>query len=257
MQSFSTEAIVLKRRNFGEADKLVTFFTKKKGKITAMAKGVRKVSSRRAGNIEQLNHVTIFLHSTRGMPILTEAAEVANFASIKEDLEKLSLSYILLELVDQFLDEGQENQEIFDLLLKTLHAINTTNDMEKVQLLLSSFQIKFLSSVGYLPQLNHCVKCNQKLEQENNFLSPHLGGLIDEACSRETLISKPVSVNSIKTMRFLETKAVETITKLVLDVKTVRETASLLHFYTTFFLEKDLNTLEFATQVSQILAQPI
>jgi len=73
MRGFKTEGIVLKRRNFGEADRILTVFTKDRGKISVLAKGVRRITSRRAGNVELLNRVSIFLHQTRGMPILTEA----------------------------------------------------------------------------------------------------------------------------------------------------------------------------------------
>ncbi len=254
MNSFSTEGIVLKRRDWGEADRIVTFFTKKRGKITAVAKGVRKVNSRRAPNIELLNHTNIFLHATRGLPILTEAAEIASFPSLKADLEKLSLTYLILELVDQFLEEGQENSEIFDLLTNTLTAIDQAGSIGKVRILQSSFQIKFLTAVGYLPQLYSCVKCTKKLTSDTNYLSPHLGGLIDEACSQSTLISKPASVDSIKTMRFLEGKPIGLIEKLVLDGQVIKETANLLHYYTIFFLEKDLNSLNFAGQVDKVFA---
>src|SRR3990167_5613366 len=112
MNSFATEAVVLKRRDFGEADRLVTFFTKRKGKVVALAKGVRKVTSRRAPNIELLNHVRI---------------------------------------------------------------------------LQGSFQIKLLTQVGYLPELYRCAKCGDPLVPQDNFLSPNIGGLVDEACNRQTL----------------------------------------------------------------------
>jgi DNA repair protein RecO (recombination protein O) len=254
MDSFSTDAIVLKRKNFGEADKIVTFFTSKKGKIAAVAKGVRKVTSHRAPNIEILNHTQIFLHSTRGLPILTEAAEIKSFPGLKDNLEKLSLCYLLLELVDQFLEEGQENSEIFNLLLVTLKRMEKAATLEKARVLQSSFQIKFLTSIGYLPQLYNCARCRVELTPENNFLSPHLGGLVDEDCSRSTFSSKNVSDQSIKTLRFLEAKPLRLIEKLTLDKKVIKETAALLNFYTVFFLEKDLSSLAFAEKVDRVLS---
>ncbi len=86
MSGFKTEGIVLKRRNFGEADRILTIFSKERGKITVLAKGVRRITSRRAGNVELLNRTVMYLHQGRGLPILTEATTLEPYQKIKEDL---------------------------------------------------------------------------------------------------------------------------------------------------------------------------
>ncbi|HEY4694621.1 MAG TPA: DNA repair protein RecO [Candidatus Nanoarchaeia archaeon] len=252
MNSFATEAVVLKRRDFGEADRLVTFFTKRKGKVVALAKGVRKVTSRRAPNIELLNHVRIFLHETKGLPILTEAEEVESFKNLKGDLRKLSISYLVLELVDQFFDEGQKSEEIFDLFVKTIRGIDGNPEIEKARILQGSFQIKLLTQVGYLPELYRCAKCGDPLVPQDNFLSPNIGGLVDEACNRQTLLSKKASVETVKTLRFLKSKPVSLVEKLKVAPNIVKETTEALNFYTTFFLERDLSSPQFAAQVDKV-----
>lgn len=252
MNSFSAEGIVLKRKNFGEADKLVTIFTRNNGKVKTVAKGVRKISSRRGGNLEILNHVKIFLHETKSLPILTEVETKRNFSNIKEDLSKLSLVYLLFELIDQFLAEYQENPVVFDLLVGTLVGIDESKNLEKAKVFATNFQLKFLSQIGYLPQLQNCVVCNQEIRPETNFLAPYLGGLVDKNCSREVLLSRSLSLEAIKALRFLVKTPLKDIYKLSLEQKLLKELRDGLNFYTVFFLEKDLNSPRFALAVEKL-----
>ena len=243
---------MLKRKDIGEADRLITLFTKQHGKLSASAKGVRKINSRRAGNLEILNHVKILLHQTKGLPIVTEAETVADFGQLKKDLKKLSLVYLVFELVDQFLSEEQENSAIFNLLKDTLEALEKSETQEKAKVFATNFQFKFLLQVGYLPQLHNCVRCNQEIQPETNFLAPNLGGLVDKGCSREVLLSRSLSVDAIKTLRFIEKKSILELYKLSLEKKLLKEVWDSLNFYTTFFLEKDLRTPRFALAVEKL-----
>ena len=252
MNSFGAEGIVLKRKNLGEADKLITVFTRTKGKIRTLAKGVRKVTSRRGGNLEILTQVKIFLHETKSWPILTEVETKRNFSSIKDVLSKLSLVYLIFELIDQFLSEEQENIVVFDLLIASLIGIDESKSLEKAKVFATNFQLKFLSQVGYLPQLQNCMVCDQKILPEANFLAPYLGGLVDKDCGREVLLSRPLSLEAIKTLRFLVKTPIGEVCKLSLEKKLLKELFEALNFYTVFFLEKDLNSPRFALAVEKL-----
>lgn len=255
MYSFSTEGLVLKRKNFGEADRIVTIFTRNRGKVPAVAKGIRKISSRRAGNLELLNHVKVYLSHSSKMPILTEASSLNTFQNLKGDLSKLSLSYLILELVDKFFDVEQENHKIFDLLVESLEAIDNADNFEKAKLFSFGFQIKLLKEVGYLPEMFKCVRCSGALKPKNNFLSPNLGGLIDELCAKDSIFSKAVSERAIKALRFLENESIDIIDRLYISKKISSEVAEILNFYTIFFLEKDLQSAKFALQVEKVIAE--
>lgn len=249
MNSYSTEALILKRRNFGEADKLITILTRSQGKVATVAKGVRKITSRRAGSLELLNHVKVSLHQTKSLPILTEAQSLNNFADLKEDLGKLSLAFVVLELVDRLIAEEQENRVVFDLLLSSLERIDQAANEDEARKFQTSFQIKLLTEVGYLPQLYNCASCREKLQEEKNFLSPTNGGLVDRDCNRETLLSRPIEPEVVKALRFLNNQAFSEVEKLDLRPKLLQETAELLDYYTVFFLERELNSLNFAANV--------
>ncbi|HSX57888.1 MAG TPA: DNA repair protein RecO [Candidatus Saccharimonadales bacterium] len=252
MRNFSTEGLVIKRKNFGEADSLVTIFTKNQGKITSIAKGVRKITSRRAPSLELFNQIKFFLYGNGKLPVLTEAASLQSFPNLKKDLDKLSLAYLILELLDQFLAEGQESQKLYLLLVEVLEEINETEDLEKAKLLSSCFQIKLLREVGYLPELYQCVRCGEKLSEEKNFLAPNLGGLVDENCGKALVVNRPIEKDVIKVIRFLNKETVDDVTKLNLMRFDVAEISQILNYYTVFYLEKDLGAEKFANAVEKL-----
>src|SRR5579883_1179536 len=115
MKTFVVEGVVLKRRNVGEADRILTIFTRTHGKLTVKAVGVRKIASKRSSHIELLNRVSIGLYKGKGMPVVTEATAIESFPQIKEDLTKIGFAYHLCELVDGLCPEGQENSTVFAL----------------------------------------------------------------------------------------------------------------------------------------------
>jgi hypothetical protein len=124
MRSFKLEGIIIKRRNYNDADRLLTVFTKEQGKITIKAPGVRKITSRRSSHIELLNHSLLNLHKGSGMPILTEAQTIDSFSIIKSDLAKVGDAYHLCELIDGLCPENQENNRVFFLLRNILTKLS-------------------------------------------------------------------------------------------------------------------------------------
>ena len=131
--SYKTEGIVLKRINFGEADRLLTLYSKHYGKIRALAKGVRRVTSRKGGNLEIFNHVSLFLIHGRNLDLLSEAQVINTYKSWRKELKKIGLAYYLCELVDKLTPEGQENQVVFELLRDSLSLIDKEKPLELIR----------------------------------------------------------------------------------------------------------------------------
>ena len=151
MRSYKTEGIVIKRRNFGEAGRLLTVFSKKHGKIQIKAVGVRKINSRRSSHIELLNYSTFSLYKGKSMALLTEVSNIEDFSEIKEDLAKMGFAYHVCELVDGLCAENQENEEIFYLLQKTLKRLSLESDVSQV---IREFEIELLTKLGFYKQSN-------------------------------------------------------------------------------------------------------
>lgn len=146
MRSYKAEGIILRRRNFGEADRFLTIFTKQYGKISVKAKGVRKISSRRSPHVELLNLVSLSLYKGRVNFILTEAETIENYYQIKEKLKTVGLAYHICELVDSLCAENQENQKVFSLLCGVLTNLSEDGNKEVV---VSSFEKELLSALGF------------------------------------------------------------------------------------------------------------
>lgn len=146
MRSFKTEGIIIKRRNIGEADRILTIFTKDQGKLQVKAKGVRKITSKRSSHIELLNYVYISLQRGYTAPILTEVQSLESFSEIKIDLKKVGIAYHICELIDGLCPENQEYRPIFFLLKDILSMLDQEEDLAKA---VYDFQLRLLAELGY------------------------------------------------------------------------------------------------------------
>lgn len=145
MRTRKLEGIVIKRKNLGEADRLLTVFTRQMGKIQIKAVGVRRIYSRRSPHTELLTHVIITLYQGKGIPVLTEIEPLENFSSIKNTFNKIGFAYHICELVDRLCAYNQENTEVFKLLKDTLGRFSE----EDLKALVRAFEINLLSALGF------------------------------------------------------------------------------------------------------------
>lgn len=146
-RTYKTEGIVLKRINYSEADKIITIFTKHYGKIKCLAKGIRKLTSRRGGNLELFNLVVLFLVKGKNLDLVTEAQVVDSFAGFRQDLKRVAIAYQLNELVDRFTRENQANWHVFELLKDSFKKLTQPKiDLKKVVV---DFKIKLLKYTGF------------------------------------------------------------------------------------------------------------
>ncbi|MBI5357112.1 DNA repair protein RecO [Candidatus Collierbacteria bacterium] len=146
--TFSTLALIIGRRNYHEADRLLTFFTEKNGKIVVRAKGVRLSQSKRQGHIELFNTIKAQIIEGRGFPILAQTELIEDRSLIKSDLKLLRIAYHLTELVSRLTPEHEKHQEIFDLLNRALSSINL-GIWDKEGYLSEKFEEKLLRLLGY------------------------------------------------------------------------------------------------------------
>ncbi len=148
MHSYRVEGIVIKRKNFGEADRILTVYTKSKGKISVLAKGVRKITSKRSSHIELLTHSVMGIHDGK-FSILTETESLYHYSELKSDLKKAGYGFYICELIDGLCAEHQENRGVFALLQNTLFKLETTEDPKS---LIASFEKDLLTLLGFWPE---------------------------------------------------------------------------------------------------------
>ncbi len=149
-KTYRLHAFILKRKNYGEADKIITVFSRELGKAILIAKGIRKINSRRAGALELLNKVSMIVYKTKGMDSIAEVELVTNNFSLSQDYLKTHVAYQLIELIDKLSVEHQANEEIFELMEKAFTFLATTKlTKEKADKILARFQIRILEYLGF------------------------------------------------------------------------------------------------------------
>lgn len=147
-RTYRTEGIIIKRTNYGEADRILTIFTKHYGKIKAIAKGVRKTTSKKGGNLELFNDVTLFLSEGRNLDIITEAEVINSFEKTRGNLNLVGQAFQIAEVADRLTAEREENRRVFELLRKSFQDLNR-GKREAVL----SFEIELLKELGFgLPE---------------------------------------------------------------------------------------------------------
>ncbi len=148
-RTYATEGIILARRNIGEADRLLTIYTKHYGKLKVVAKGIRRTTSRKRGSLELFTQVKMFAVRGKTFDILTEVEVKDNFNQWRADLLRVGVAYHLTEVINRLTQEGQEHRKVYELLFT---AFNRLNDFEYVKLpiFISAFKKAVLTELGFL-----------------------------------------------------------------------------------------------------------
>lgn len=145
-RSYKVEAIVLKRTNLGEADRLVTVFSRDHGRLRLLAKGIRRLSSRKKGHLELFNQVKLQVASGKNLDLITEAETINNFPRLRRNLNRVRIAYLFLELVDKLTAENQEHPEVYQLLVDNLSRLDSR---EAPAELIAKFETSLLSFLGF------------------------------------------------------------------------------------------------------------
>jgi len=239
---YKTEAIVLRQRKLGEADKIVTLYTPNYGKLEAVAKGVRRTKSRLAGHLEVLTYTSVMLAQGRNLDVVTQAQAVESFASLRDDLHRLSRAIYVAELVDRFSPEGAESYHIFQLLLTTLRRLAAGAPADVV---VRHFEMQLLNLAGFQPQLHRCLGCQRSLTPVPNYFSPAAGGVLCPACGSGAVSSRPLSVSALKVLRLLQGGAFADILRVRIGPALAQEVEFHLRAYVIHVLERDVRSAAF------------
>lgn len=159
---YSDEGIVLARRNFGEADRLLIVFSKNNGKVPLLAKGVRKPKSRKRGHIEVFNRIKFQTAKTHGIDIITEAESIDNFEDLRIDLKKISVAYYFSEVIGRVMHDLERNIDIYELLSDYLTKLETSVTISSLR---KEFLADLLVELGFWPRGRSIPNPDQILEE--------------------------------------------------------------------------------------------
>jgi DNA repair protein RecO (recombination protein O) len=267
---YKTEAIVLRQRKLGEADRILTLFSPTYGKLDAKAKGVRKTTSRMAGHLQPLNRCMVQIARGRTMDVIAGCETLESFQPLRDDLDRLSRALYAAELADRFLPERVENLPTYRLLLDTLHRLQSATSGgddpstarayrqagSALDLALRHYEMRLLERSGFRPELEHCVDCQQALpalpagrQAVQNFFSPVAGGTYCASCGAGAVGSRALSVNGLKVLRLLQRASYKEIGGLDLPPALAEEVERHLRSYIVCVLERDVNAAAFVERL--------
>ena len=239
---YKTEAIVLRGRRLGEADRILTLYTPGFGKIDAKAKGVRKTTSRMSGHLQPLTRCMLQLAQGHASDVVTGCETLESFQGIREDLERLSRALYACELVDRMLPDRLPGYVTYRLLLDTLRRLDKDENADSV---LRFFEMRLMDQSGFRPQLEVCVACSQALPPEQNFFAPQAGGAVCRACVPGLAGPRVLSLNGLKVLRLLQRGPYNDIARLKMAPELSEEVERHLRSYIVTVLERDVNSAAF------------
>lgn len=162
LQNYTSEAIVLRRNNYGEADRILSIYSVNQGRISLIAKGVRKPKSKKRGHIEIFGYIKFSAMKTKGMDMLIEAEVIDDFKSVRSNLKKVALAFYFIEVIAKITHEGEANHTLFELLLNSLKSLRVNNKLKQLRI---DFVMNVLVQTGYWPKGKVMVNPDSALEE--------------------------------------------------------------------------------------------
>ncbi len=205
MPTYKTRGIVLGRHNLGEADRLITFITPDRGKLRAVARGVRRIKSRQAGHLELFVETDLMLAEGRKLDVVA-SARLVNYYDMTKDWRNLGYAYLVAEMVSKLTDEGVAGSGLYQIVRQAYGQIGQGQADDLLELY---FKLNLLVELGYLPHLDGCVVCHNQDETTQYFFNPELGGIADQTCT--SLQSYPLSTDQIKLWRLVLSQPIEQV----------------------------------------------
>lgn len=187
-REYSDLGIVLRSYKLGESDKILRIFTREHGKRSAVAKGLRKTTSRFGARLEPLTCARLLMHRGRSMDTVKQAEIHTSFQEVRNDLELFAGAQAICELVDSVSVEHQPHPEVFDLLAAALELLKQYPG--RAAFTRAFFEFKLMAASGFALMVDECTGCGCGTGEGEAFLSLHMGGMVCDSCranrSRET-----------------------------------------------------------------------
>lgn len=182
--SFVTNAINLKSYNLSEADKIIVMYSKEKGLIRGVAKGVKKPKSKLGARMDLLVANTLMLHKGRNLDTICQAEVLNSFYKTRQDMDKIFYSMYVTEVVHNFgVEDDPCSEQIYNLLYQTLNTISVAENKIEVLIAVIKFQLKMMIESGFSIEFDKCLCCHNVVEDETMYFVPTLGGIVCADCA--------------------------------------------------------------------------
>lgn len=242
MGTYMTEAIVLKHGPWREADRSVVMYTRDHGKITAVARSARKISSKLAGSVEPVSLIMVTLVHGRRQETVAGAETLYTFTSLRRSLPAMAHVGLIAEIIDRSTYASQPDPHLYELIERTLRDMEAAVSTMPSNLMLITWRFvwRFLDIVGFRPELYRCQRCHNEIKEEQNWFSYRKGGLICPACHRATDDGRSVMPDVIKILRYIASNATPAV-RLKVPGRLIQSTNQLTNEFLNFTHEHDLD----------------
>ncbi len=252
-RTYRAEAIVLKGLDLGEADRVVTLYTRHFGKVRAIAKGARRPTSRLAGHVEPLAHATFLIAKGRELDVITQAETRAAYRALREDLLSTAAGWYLAELVDRFTVERHPSAPTFELFATALRHLDLGTYAPG--LVCRWFDLHLLDRAGFRPELGRCVLCDRALEETAHLFSPAAGGVVCRSCRALAEGSLGIlTVRGLKALRYLLRSEFAEAALLRIDAALAVELERHLRGFLQHVLDREVNAARLLDDVRALSA---
>lgn len=244
---FNVEAIVLRHRDWGEADRIITVYAREIGKTRVVVKGARKIMSRKAGHVEPFSLVKMQLSQTNDLPILTQVDTIRSNQGLRDNLEAISAASYLAELVDKFTQDEQDGESaLFKLIADSFDRLGKPN---QVWFATRFFETRMLGLAGYQPEFFQCVECHSQIIEEDQYFAPAMGGVVCARCGSYKPGMWKLSAKTLKYLRHFQRAPFSEYAKAKLDEKERLAVETFFQNYFRYLLERNLNTPDFIRSI--------
>lgn len=249
--SYTTEAIVLRRNDYGDADQIVTFYTREYGKLTGIAKGARRSRKRFANALDIFccSHLTFSRRSPGTLAFLDDCSVISHFEGVRDSVEKTAAASYLAELIDAFTMEGKPNQDLYALLRGAMALINNREFNEKI---VRFVEVRILLTTGYDPVLDHCLRCRYEIKADRTFtFHVREGGLVCNRCEPSGSLSPEVSIGTAKAILMAKRCPLEILPRISLSPQASLEAERFLRRFIAYLLGRELRSRDFLKRLKQ------
>ncbi len=246
MPTYQADAIVLRRLDYGEADRILTLLTREYGKVSVIAKGARRSKARAGTALDLFGRSRMMLAKGRNLDVVAQVERRGDARHIAGDLERTAYACLVAEVVDKVLEERHPVDDVFELVVSTLERFNLVHRSCRADA--AWFLMRILELLGYQPQLDTCAGCNGRLPEGDGWFSPLLGGMLCEACGRHQSGSL-VSHTGLKVLRLMAADQPELYDCLRLTQELLDEVEGALEAQLEYHLDRRLKSLDFIRQI--------
>ncbi len=184
MNNFVTDAINLKSYNLSESDKIIVMYSKDKGLIKGVAKGIKKPKSKLGARMDSLIANKLMIYKGKNLDTICQAEALNTFKNTRKDMDKLFYSTYVSEIVSNFgIEDDPSSEEIYELFYKALDRISNSQLKKDVLIAVIKFQLKMMLISGFGLELDTCLCCREQILNEEMYLSTQMGGIICKDCN--------------------------------------------------------------------------